>query len=341
MTAPEVLRIEPVEPSVLRLLTSMVRRWRPLAVLTGLTILAFEAPAMLRPRLYTSTASFVPTNTSSQTARISGLAAQFGLALGSFDNASQSPDFYAELLRSEQLVRALVRSSYHVGSGDSTANLITILGLGGRDSADAEARAMRRVRRYFTVSTALKTSIVTLSLKAPTPTLAAEMSERAVALVNEFNLLTRQTEASRERRFLEDRAREAESALRDAEDRLQGFLQQNREYANSAQLRFQHDRLQRGVATRQQVYTTLVQGLEQARIAEVRNTPVISVVEPPVPAVRPDGRRLVNRFVIALLVSLGLSVSITLGLDRLRTLPARAPEEVAALKSAMRGTAQE
>jgi uncharacterized protein involved in exopolysaccharide biosynthesis len=54
---------------------------------------------------------------------------------------------------------------------------------------------------------------------------------------------------------------------------MQAFLQANRQWANSPDLTFQHDRLERDIALRQQVYTTLVQSFEQARISEVRDTP--------------------------------------------------------------------
>ena len=62
---------------------------------------------------------------------------------------------------------------------------------------------------------------------------------------------------------------------------MQDFMQANRQWDNSPDLQFQHDRLQRDITLRQQVYTTLVQSFEQARIAEVRDTPVITVLQEP------------------------------------------------------------
>ncbi len=100
-----------------------------------------------------------------------------------------------------------------------------------------------------------------------------------VQLVNEFNLRTRQSQAAAERRFIEHRVEQVRSEFRAAEDDLQNFLQNNRAFQNSPELLFQHDRLQREVSMQQQVFTNLMQSYEQARIAEVRNTPVITVVE--------------------------------------------------------------
>ncbi len=54
---------------------------------------------------------------------------------------------------------------------------------------------------------------------------------------------------------------------------------------------FQHDGLLREVGLRQSVLTTLVQSYEQARIAEVRDTPVITVLQSPFFPVQNDPRR--------------------------------------------------
>jgi uncharacterized protein involved in exopolysaccharide biosynthesis len=58
----------------------------------------------------------------------------------------------------------------------------------------------------------------------------------------------------------------------------------------------------------QQVYTTLVQSFEQARIAEVRDTPVLTVLQPPFMPPGPDERRL------PLFLALGLALGAMCGL---------------------------
>jgi uncharacterized protein involved in exopolysaccharide biosynthesis len=102
---------------------------------------------------------------------------------------------------------------------------------------------------------------------------------------------TRKSQARAERLFVESQTAGAESALRAAEDRLQSFLEQNRAINSSSQLEFQRDRLQRDVALRQQVYNALEQSRQEARIREVRDTPVITVLEEPRLPVVPESRR--------------------------------------------------
>jgi uncharacterized protein involved in exopolysaccharide biosynthesis len=77
--------------------------------------------------------------------------------------------------------------------------------------------------------------------------------------------------------------REAEAELRAAEDELRDWLERNRQFENSPELRFQYERLQRQVTIKQEVFTTLRRSYEEARIQEVNDTPVITVIDRAVP----------------------------------------------------------
>ncbi|HXI21292.1 MAG TPA: hypothetical protein VNH46_09415, partial [Gemmatimonadales bacterium] len=234
---------------------------------------------LVLPRHYTARAAFVPQSSSGSLARLAGLAAQFGIGLPGQDE-SVSPDFYAELLRSEQLRRALVDSTYQVMEDGKTVRgtLVDFYHIHKRTPALSREAAVRRLKDDMDVSVGLKTGIVDLAATARQPELAQQVVSQALALLNAFDLKTRQSQAGAERAFAAGRVAQAQGDLRRAEDSLQQFLTQNREYANSPRLTFQHDRLERVVNMRQDVYTNLVQVFEQARIEEVRNTPVITVV---------------------------------------------------------------
>jgi uncharacterized protein involved in exopolysaccharide biosynthesis len=165
------------------------------------------------------------------------------------------------------------------------------------DAATPEQRADRAVRAVGEIvkSREVRTlGAVEITVTTRWPSVSLALAERLVRGVNQFNVETRKSQAAAERQFVEAQAVEAERALREAEDRLQGFLQRNRE-VSSPQLAFEHDRLQRQVALRQQTYTSLVQNREEARIREVRDTPVITVLEAPRLPVMSEPRRSVLR----------------------------------------------
>jgi uncharacterized protein involved in exopolysaccharide biosynthesis len=104
---------------------------------------------------------------------------------------------------------------------------------------------------------------------------------------------------------VEARLAEARTELVDAENRLATFLERNRRYQDSPELTFEAARLQRQVDLQQQVYASLAQAYEKARIDEVRNTPVLSVVDSP--DVLPGGRGLVRRALLGALLGAALA----------------------------------
>src|SRR5258705_10863226 len=76
---------------------AILRRRRVVAwTATSLFALVIAA-TLLRPRVYTAGASFIP-QAGQQASGLSGIAAQFGLAVPAGE-ATQSPDFYANLAR--------------------------------------------------------------------------------------------------------------------------------------------------------------------------------------------------------------------------------------------------
>jgi len=157
---------------------------------------------------------------------------------------------------------------------------------------------------------------------------AQQIASHLLEELNRFNLQTRQSQAAAERLFTENRLSEIETQLRAAEDALQRFLERNRDYRNSPLLQFQHDRLERDVQMRQQVYTTLAQAFEEAKIEEVRDTPVLTVIEPPSIALEPDHRGLLIGAVLAIIGALFLSSLWIVGLEFLRLTQAPYEDEL-------------
>jgi uncharacterized protein involved in exopolysaccharide biosynthesis len=128
-----------------------------------------------------------------------------------------------------------------------------------------------------------------------------------ITLLDQFNAQRRRTRATSERRFIEGRLVEVKRDLRNAEDRLARFLAQNR-VIGAPDLAFQRDRLQREVELQQSLYLSVAQAHEKAKIDEVRDTPVLTVLNAPEIPVQPDGRGTVKRTFLALLAGSAFGV---------------------------------
>jgi uncharacterized protein involved in exopolysaccharide biosynthesis len=249
-------------------------------ILAGVTIGALLGVtiARLARATYTSGASFMPHGRKAPTS-LSGLAAQFGLAVPINDGA-QSPQFYADLIRSRFVLGQLTDTTYAIDGGAPRA-LTDVLDARGRSPAERRDDALRRLRGMMQTNLVAKTGVVSFTVRSRDAGLSRAIADRTLRVLDRFNLEMNQGQAAAERQFTERRVAEVAADLQEAENRLQFFLQRNRNYENSPQLAFEHQRLARAVTMRQEIYTSLSQAYEQAKIEEVRDTPVLALIDRP------------------------------------------------------------
>ena len=249
---------------------------------------------------------------------ISGLAAQFGLNVTGAETA-QSPAFYVELLHSREILGTVVDARYDFATdtGRVRGSLIDLYHQPGQTTAQRREATIQALDESIKANPGLKTGIVRFTVVAPWPALALEVAQRLLAGVNDFNLNGRRSRAGAERRFVEERMGQARAELSTAEERLQSFLQRNREFVTASELAFRRNRLEREIQMRQQLYTSLAQSYEQARIDEVRDTPVITPIESPELPARPDRRGLLRKGLVTLLLGGALGVVLALASDSL------------------------
>jgi hypothetical protein len=216
---------------------------------------------------------------------------------------------YVELLRSWALLKPIAADTLTVA--EEGGRRVSVMDLFEVKAPTPQRRLELTVRRLAGIvrSGEVKAlGAVGVTVTTKWPSVSFQIANRLVNGVNQFNLEKRKSQATAERQFVETQAADAERALREAEDRLQDFLQRNRITSGSSELAFQHDRLQQEVALRQQLYTALAQSREEARSREVRDTPVITVLEEPRLPVVPESRR------VALKTALGVLMGGLIGL---------------------------
>src|SRR5690606_17276767 len=90
-------------PTIMQLVVIILRQRRLITRIAIALPILLVATLLLRGRTYTSSASFLPATSELSTASVAGLAAQFGFSMPA-SAAGQSPDFYAELLQSEEIL---------------------------------------------------------------------------------------------------------------------------------------------------------------------------------------------------------------------------------------------
>jgi uncharacterized protein involved in exopolysaccharide biosynthesis len=283
--------------------------------------------ALLKPTVYTSSASFFPERSSSGLSGATALAQQFGINLPSSGNG-RIPQFYQDLIFSSELLREIVTQHFSVKSDSGEVEQIDLVTHFGRPTADVGIqRAIEDLGKAINVSYSVDTWIVRFSVKTSDPELSEQVVAAILEGINNFDRGIRQSQAGAERRFVEGRLAQVQDEFGEAEDSLKHFLVNNRAFSNSPELQFEHDRLQRTVQMRQQVLTSLTQSFESARIEEVRSTPQITMLEyPRVPALR-DAKGRIRMVIVGGIIGLVMGGLIAfLNHYRLKALEKRNPE---------------
>jgi uncharacterized protein involved in exopolysaccharide biosynthesis len=238
------------------------------------------ATSILLNRQYTAEVRFAPSVTQAPSGMLAGIAAQFGVPL-SGDGAT-SIDFYRELVRSRAVLGAVVTTPLDTMTtcpDREGTSYVQFVQPEGETEDEKLLSAIEDFRNQLVVIDDVVAGIVTVRVTTGCAAMAELLAELVVARVNDYNRRTRQSSARAEREFIETRLEKAQDELREMEDSLAAFLEANRTYASSPRLSFEVSRLQRRVDLAQQLVLTLSESFERARIDEVRDTPVLTVVD--------------------------------------------------------------
>lgn len=290
------------EISLLLLATSLLRRrWQIAgcivagAVLSGLTVMGV-------PRVYRASASIIPQGADASRSGLATLAGQFGVSIPT-GNPASSPEFYAKLLQSRVLLLPIIRDTLNVRElGGKRMSFLELLeGAGPRTEVREEA-ALKDLQGMISIAPPKNTGIMEFSAKTKWRSVSLAIVGELVKGLNDYNERMRQSQATAERTFVEGRLAQANSELRVSEGRLENFRRANREIGSSAELLLERDRIQRDVDLRQQVFTSLMQAYEEARIREFRDTPAITVFEPPWAPTLPESRGRLKRVMFGIIV---------------------------------------
>lgn len=263
-------------------------RWRIVRWAFAGAIIAL-ALVWTRPVVYRASASFIPQGADPGRSGLASLAGQFGVSVSS-GSSSLTPDFYLRLVKSREVLGRAVRDTVVVpGMGGRRVTVEDLLDIGPGSAKGREEAAVDALSRRVSASASKSTGVVEFSVDTQWPIVSLAIARELVSGVNDFNQRTRRDQASAERKFIEGRLTMASIELRAAEDREQEFLQENRQF-RSPDLQFTHDRMQRAVSLRQQVFASLTQAYDDVRMREVRDTPVITMVDQPTVPVNPEPR---------------------------------------------------
>jgi uncharacterized protein involved in exopolysaccharide biosynthesis len=267
------------ETSLLAFASILLAHRRIIAACTLAGTLILGAIAATTADLYVSHASFIVKN-SRAPIQLPGGAAALGVTLSAYMEFSQSVAFYADLARAMNILRIVAAKDYVTES--STGRRVPLpeaMGIKTKNRKEAIEEAADRLSKDVSYAIGTRTGVVRLAVQSRDPVLAQQLDANILAEVDKWSRQQGHEQAILERKFMEQLVADARAKLSQSEQAEKNFLQSNSLGSTSPELRIEYGRLSRDVMMRQEIYTSLAQTLEQARIEEVRSPTVINVIE--------------------------------------------------------------
>ena len=173
-------------------------------------------------------------------------------------------------------------------------------------------KGLKKYFKLLNVKEDRRTGLIQVNIEMESPNLAAEVANFIGSEIQSYIQKQNTAKAVKEKLFISGRLIVVKGELEKLEEDLKEFKERNRGYEVSPELFMIYSQKFREAEAKQQVYVTLQQQLELARISEVKQTPIINILDeakPPVSKSRP------NRAIVSLLSLLagflfGASISI-------------------------------
>jgi len=266
--------------------------------------------------VYTSTSKIMSSSSSGGVSQAAGLAAQFGIAMPT--GQSESKWVYPEIIKSRTLARSMLKRKFDTNKFGPQKSLLQILTYGNKapeTSLDIlEVMAVDGFLEMIDISEDIKTAILTLSINASEPKLAAEINRVLIDELDTHQRKYNKAKTSDTKQFIEERIIDIEKELMVSEENLKVFMDRNRRIENSPALQLEQQRFGREVAVLTGVFTTLKQQLETTKIEEVKESDYVIVLDSPeVPLKRSKPNK---KLMVILAGILGLGLGTTLAFIR-------------------------
>mgnify|MGYP002528555090 CR=1 FL=1 len=265
--------------------------------ITGLITFFGILYALLGTPLYKSTITMYPSNESSGgLSQLQGMASMFGMNMGGGESTFHIPD----IINSRTFQTYIIYKKWDSNTFNSQVDLITFWEINGSSKFSLnplkfflkseenmnlmwETSALEELSDRITVKEE-KTGLITVEVLMEEPELSAQIANYIYSGVVEFTNMNHIETAKLNREFIQERQMEVKDILVIAENKLKEFRSKNRKVVDSPQLLLELERLMRDVEIQTQVFITLQQQYELARIEEVRETPSVVVLDTGTPA---------------------------------------------------------
>ncbi len=255
------------------------RRWMILAICVLSVLVAFFYSKRKEPR-YRASAAFLVQESDRST--IAG--APNYRPYQAFRNPA---DYYRRVALSSEILDPLLMERFHVLGSVEDTTLLEYLETGEGELKDRSYIGRSILAGCITVASQRNfPNLLSLKVSFDNPELAAEIANRLIGLISDFDLSIRAKRARGRSSFIESQLEVAARELREGEEALEEFQERNR-LSSSVKLLTLRNRLEREVQLQGELFVMLRKEQALARIAEENEASAISVLEKAYPPRQP------------------------------------------------------
>lgn len=138
---------------------------------------------------------------------------------------------------------------------------------------------IENMRGRVSISLDEETGVISLSVTMPDPQAAAQLADQSINLLREYVVTYRTRKAEEDLQFAREQLEMAKAEFEAVQDRLAEFRDSNINLS-TARAQTQQQRLQSEYDLAFNVYNSLAQQVEQAKLKVQEQTPVVSVLQP-------------------------------------------------------------
>jgi uncharacterized protein involved in exopolysaccharide biosynthesis len=251
----------------------------------GITVVVIVISFLMTPT-YLSETTILPDTESN---KLGGLAELASLAGVNIPGEMVMVKLYPDIMKSETVLQDVIEKKYNSKLFSNQVNLYEFFDIDEDTPLRTTEVALELLRKKIKIDLNLKTGLITSSIETKDAQTSADILNALTQSLNKFLLTKRTTNAGEQRRWVEQRLTEVKNDLEKAENNLKDYREKNRRVSDSPQLLLEQERFVRDVQIQSTIFTTLKQQYEIAKIEEIKNVPIINILDEAKPAALKNG----------------------------------------------------
>lgn len=267
------------------------KTWIVGAVLAAMIVMA--TLMLFTSNRYTSHASILPSGGSSNITGLMGLASNFGFGGGSGMTDENSSALYPSILGSDLVRDGVLDQAYTTTQNNSVSKLR----LSEYFDLDDPNELRAALSRQTLISTDKKLGIVRIRIETTDRNLSRGILQAYLDQLEDYLNNKRRSRASENQTYLTNQVAIRSRELRDNENKLQEFMEANRNWASSTdpELNLTLGRLKREVTLSAETNLLLLHQSELARLEAQKDIPIVRLLDAPsLPTTKSGPARTVN-----------------------------------------------